>query len=618
MKLRLWSAMAGLMLALSGAAAAQDWNSQRGQADSPGTPVWRDNCASCHAAGLERAPPQRYLQDMSPRAVYRALTQGAMRAQGSALSEAQRVAVAEYVTGRTLAPAAPEPGNRCTGSAAQFDRDDPPMLAGWGLDPASTHAIPDALAGITPANVGRLKLKWAYGFADSQRLRSHPALAGGAILIGAHDGTVRALDRATGCERWRYSADAEVRTGIVVSPWRKGDARARPLAWFGDVVGNVYAIDAATGAPVWQVTADTHSAATITGTPTLHGSMLYVPVSSLEEASAFTKGYTCCTFRGSVIALDARSGKRRWQRFLVDPATPRGPAADGTERFGPSGVAVWNSPAIDAPRGQLIVATGDNYSHPATAMSDSVVALDLKSGRIRWHYQATPRDAWTVACIVPGHANCPDDAGPDFDFGAGTMIAKGTDGRDTVIAGQKSGWAYGFDPATGALRWKTRVGAGGVAGGIYFGMAAQGGRLYVPVSDWPDGKDHGMPPAPGIHALDIATGRLVWKAPASTDTCAGKPACAPGYGGAIAATSALVFAGSDDGHMRIFDAASGAVLWDRDTTAEWTTVNGVPARGGAISGGVSPIAYKGQLIVPSGYGFGLKMPGNVLLVFEPE
>jgi polyvinyl alcohol dehydrogenase (cytochrome) len=610
--------VASALLAMASAVSAQDWTGARPDDSSPGAAVWRDNCASCHATGAERAPAQRYLADMTPSTIHRALTQGVMRAQGEALSADQKIAVAEYLTGRKLVAAAAAPANRCTGYAARFDFNEPPAFTGWGLDPASTHAIATEAAGLSRANVGRLKLKWAYGFADSSRVRSHPALAGGAILIGAHDGSVVALDRATGCERWRFAADAEVRTAIVVGPWRKGDARARPLAWFGDVVGNVYAIDARTGAPVWKIAADSHPATTITGAPTLHGNTLYVPVSSLEEASAFTAGYACCSFRGSVVALDARTGRERWRTWLVGKAKVQSATPAGVDRLGPSGVAVWNSPAIDLRRGQLIVATGDNYSQPDTELSDSVVAMDLRTGRIRWHYQATARDAWNVACIQPGNPNCPEDAGPDFDFGAGTLIAKGANGREYVLAGQKSGWAYALDPATGKLAWKTRVGAGGMAGGIYFGMAAQGGRLYVPVSDRPDGKDHGMPPQPGLYALDIATGQFAWKAPSANVCPPGNRACVPGLGGAISATPELVLAGSDDGHMRIHDAASGAVLWDIDTTRDWPTVNGVPAKGGAISGGVAPIAWQGQLIVPSGYGFGSKLPGNALLVFEAE
>lgn len=260
-------AVALLLMVLTNPASAQDWAAGPPDQSGPGAAVWRDNCAACHATGTDRAPPQRYLQDMSPTAIHRALTEGVMRQQGAALTAPRRVAVAEYVTGRKLTPASAATENQCTGAAARFDFSEPPVFAGWGLDPASTHAISTPVAGLTRANVGRLKLKWAVGFADVARLRSHPTLAGGAILIGAHDGTVRAFDRATGCERWRFSADAEVRTGIVVAPWRPGDTKVRPLAWFGDVVGNVYAIDARSGAAVWKIAADTHPAATITARP---------------------------------------------------------------------------------------------------------------------------------------------------------------------------------------------------------------------------------------------------------------------------------------------------------------------------------------------------------------
>ncbi len=186
---------------------------------------------------------------------------------------------------------------------------EPPVLAGWGLDAASTHAIPARLSGLTPRNAPRLKLKWAFAFPHSSRARSQPALAGGAILVGNHNGAVYALDRQTGCVRWAFAAEAEVRTGIIVAPWRKGDRSARPLVHFGDVAGNVYAVNLRDGSLAWKVSADAHPAAIITGTPTLHAGTLYVPVSSLEEAFATSPGYACCTFRGSVVALDAACGR---------------------------------------------------------------------------------------------------------------------------------------------------------------------------------------------------------------------------------------------------------------------------------------------------------------------
>lgn len=417
--------------------------------------------------------------------------------------------------------------------------------------------------------------------------------------------------------RWAFPARAEVRTGIVVSPWVAGNPAARPLVYFGDVAGNAYAVSLLDGKLAWRVKADLHPAATITGTPTLHGGTLYVPVSSLEEAFATSPAYSCCNFRGSVLALDARTGKRKWRTWLVAPPVRQGPSKEGLDKLGPSGVAVWNSPAIDAKRGQLIVATGDNYSLPATGLSDAIVALDLRTGRIRWHYQATAGDAWNVACFTKSSGSCPDEAAPDFDFGAGAVLAKGLNGREYVLAGQKSGAVYALDPASGALVWKKRIGHGSASGGVHFGMAAEGGRLFVPISDRFAMDKDPFPLRPGLFALDIASGETVWEARDPTD-CKGSPRCLAGYGGSVTATGGVVLIGADDGHLRIFQAATGGLLWEDQTAREFTTVNGVPGKGGSISGGVAPLVYKGTVIVPSGYGFASKLPGNVLLVYGVE
>ncbi|MEO6717967.1 MAG: PQQ-binding-like beta-propeller repeat protein [Novosphingobium sp.] len=596
-----------------------DWTGRDPNAEkSPGAQVYRDTCAACHNAGLGRAPQRFILQDMTPAAIHNALTQGVMRPQAAALSPEQKVAVAEYITGRMLGSrTAATALNMCSGARARFDLSEPPAFSGWGLDAASTHAIPSAISGLGTGNAPRLKLKWAFAFPDSQRARSQPALAGGAILVGNHNGSVYALDRETGCVRWAFPAQAEVRTGIVVSPWTAGDRAARPLVYFGDVAGNAYAVSLLDGRLAWKIKADTHPSTVLTGTPTLHAGTLYVPVSSNEEAFATSPAYSCCNFRGSVLALDARNGRQKWRTWLVAPPVRQGPSKEGLDKLGPSGVAVWNSPAIDVRRGQLYVATGDNYSFPATGLSDSIVALDLATGRIRWHYQATAGDAWNVACFTKSSGSCPDEAAPDFDFGAGVVLASGLDGKQFVLGGQKSGAVYALDPASGKLVWKTRVGHGSAGGGVHFGMAAEGGRLFVPISDRFAMDTDPFPLRPGLYALDIATGGSVWEAPDTATVCGG-PKCLAGYGGSVTATGGLVIAGDDMGRLRIFQAGNGQVIWEAATNQSFTTVNGVTGHGGSISGGVAPIAYKGTVIVPSGYGFASKLPGNVLLVYGVE
>ncbi|MCJ2185581.1 outer membrane protein assembly factor BamB family protein [Novosphingobium beihaiensis] len=581
-----------------------------------GAQVYRTACAACHETGAGRAPARVLLSYMTPDAIVTALTSGAMQAQGSALSREQKVKVAEHLSGQALGTAQaalPEPPP-CAPDHAAFDRRQIPAFAGAGLDHAATHSISTAQAGIGKTNVRRLRLKWAFGFPQASRARSQPALGGGAIFAGSHGGKVYALDRETGCMRWTFDAGAEVRTAIVLSPWEAGDAGAVPLAYFGDWAGNAYAVEAFTGKLVWKVHADEHPAAVITASPALHGDTLYVPVSSLEEAAAATPGYKCCSFRGSVLALDARTGAEKWRTWLVGEPRPQ----PGGNTLGPSGVPVWAGIAIDRKRGNLIVATGDNYTHPATDLSDALVAMDLRTGAIRWHFQALAGDAWNVDCVTPDPDNCPEDAGPDYDFGALPVLATGKDGRDYVLGGQKSGQVWAVDAQTGKLAWHRQVGRGGMAGGVHFGLAADSGRVYVAISDMPDFVDRPFPPAPGLHALNLAAGTPLWSAPAPDEVCKGRPLCVPGNSGAFTVTPELVLAGGDDGYVRILDAETGAQLWQFDTAQDFTTVNGVPAKGGAMSGGAAPVADRGQLIVSSGYGFVSKMPGNVLLVFEVE
>lgn len=589
-----------------------------GDTSSPGGQVYRKACASCHEGGVDRAPQRAMLLLMSPESIHRSLTAGAMQIQAAALSEEEKVAVAEFLAGRSVGSAAETAGPpRCTDN--RFDFAEPPVFAGWGFTPASTHMIPTATAGLTPANIGNLKLKWALAFPGASRVRSAPALAGGLLFVGSHGGTVYALDRETGCARWSFDASAEVRTGIVVSPWLSGDATAQPMAFFGDLIGNLYGLDALTGELRWRARPDEHPNTTLTGTPTLHEDTLYVPVSSLEVVPAADPAYECCNFRGSVVAYEARTGATRWQAFTIaDEPRPQGVNAAGTQNYGPSGAPIWNSPAIDVERSQLLVGTGENYSSPADEASDAIFALDLDTGDVNWVYQATAGDAWNLACGFGDRANCPVEDGPDYDFGAGTVVTQDADGRDLVVAGQKSGMVYALDAHTGQPVWQAKVGRGGIHGGVYFGMAAVGGRLFVPISDTDDGREYPEPARPGLYALDLRNGEFLWKVPAA-DVCRDdQQFCQPGYSQAVTATPELVFAGGNDGYMRIFDATTGALLWELDTARDFPALGGITARGGAFGGAAAPVAYRGELILSSGYGFAGKMPGNALLVFDTD
>jgi polyvinyl alcohol dehydrogenase (cytochrome) len=615
-----WAAGLGLAVFSGALALAADVSSLLGgdpaerpdaQSAQRGAAVYAARCASCHDVGGGRAPQKMLLSMLAPRSIEAALTSGVMKPMGQGLSDEERRSVAEYIAQKRMGPPAP-PALRCAPGASPFDVSEPPPLAGWALAPGGAHAIAPAVAQLPPARAADLKLKWAFAFPNASRARSQPTLGGGAIFVGSHDGTVFALDRRTGCARWTFQAGGEVRTGISLSPWRAGDRAARPMVYFGDLVGNVYGLDARTGAQVWRIKADPHPNATITGAPVLFEGRLIVPVSSLEEATAGDPSYPCCSFRGALLALDARSGRLVWRRYMVPPPQPRGVNAAGARRLGPSGVAIWGAPTIDPQRRRIYVATGDNYTAPVTAYSDAVVALDADTGRILWANQTTPGDAWNVGCLVGKKENCPEDAGPDHDFGAPPVLAASADGQRFLLAGQKSGMVYGLDPDTGRLRWKTRVGRGGAGGGVHFGMSAQGGRLFVPVTDYTfPGEPLGHP---GLYALDIKSGRVIWSF--VSDACATGPGCLNGFGGAPTAVGRLVLVGGDDGWLRALDAATGAKVWAFDTTRPTPTVDGGTAKGGSISSGVGPIAYHGMLIVPSGQSFTGKKPGNLLLTFE--
>jgi polyvinyl alcohol dehydrogenase (cytochrome) len=319
-----------------------------------------------------------------------------------------------------------------------------------------------------------------------------------------------------------------------------------------------------------------------------------------------------------VIAYTARDGKELWRTFTVDPPKLQGLNAAGTKIFAPAGAAVWNAPAIDEKRSQLYVGTGDNYVRPASPTSDSIIAMNLSSGAIKWVYQATAGDAWNTGCDWGHRELCPKPEGVDYDFGAAPVLATASDGRDIVVAAQKSGFAYGIDPDTGKLIWKSRVGRGGTTGGIEFGLAVRGDAVYVGVNDYEDGHPHPGPARPGLYALDLLTGRSLWQAPDSGETCRGRPLCTPGIFAAITATPDLVFAGSTDGWLRAYDADSGRVLWHYDMTQQVTTVGGGQASGGSMGGPTAPIAVGGKLIVPSGFGMVQYTPGNVLLVFDTK
>ncbi len=523
-------------------------------------------------------------------------------------------------------------GGPCPNNAAAFaDPLSKPHWNGWGVDPTQHRFQPADMARLDPSDAARLKLKWAFGFPGATRSVAQPTVFGGRVFVGSQNGKVYSLDAKSGCSYWEFDAGRGVRAAVVVGQVADGWA-----AYFGDLGADVHSVDALTGKELWKAKLDDHPAAVITGSLTLVGRILFVPISSYEEATGANKSYSCCTFRGSLVALDAPTGKVLWKRFTIaEPATPGATNAVGVQQMGPSGAAIWSAPTFDAATQGIYVTTGDNYSDPPTETSDAILALDARSGELAWSRQITSGDAYNVACVSPEKENCPQAKGPDFDFGSSAVLANLLKGKRILVAGQKSGVVTALDPDRGGeIVWQKRVGAGSPMGGVEWGIAADQNDVYVAVSDvllavaalgTPGAQPYIFNPkigllynskmGGGLSALKLETGEQIWRTP--HPGCGDVPGCSPAQSAAVTAIPGLVFSGGLDGHLRAYFAENGKIAWDTDTKADYQTVNGVAARGGSVDGG-GAVVVDGMVYVGSGSGFFGGTPGNVLLAYSVD
>lgn len=468
---------------------------------------------------------------------------------------------------------------------------------------------------ISVATAPGLRVKWM--FSTDGDVSATPAVDGANVYFPDWAGNLYAVDRRTGKQVWKKS--------IAQASGVPGDrARATPVIAGSRVIvgtqgpfgggGKMMAFDKSTGTVLWVTTLESHFAAIVTQSATAVGDRLFVGTASLEEAIAgFVAGYPCCSFRGSMLALDANTGAILWKTWMVPP--------------GYSGGAIWGSaPAVDPRRGLVYVATGNNYSVPPSVLScvvaagndpdaqracidpadhfDAVLALDVNTGAIRWVTRALPYDAWTTSClpIIGDGSNCPQPAGPDYDFGQAPALftARMSNGRSREVlgAGQKSGQYWALDPDTGSVLWVTQAGPGGTAGGLQWGSAVDGRRIYTANAN-SDRKPWTLPnntvTTNGVwSALDAATGAILWQ---STPHFGGSSS------GPVTTANGVVFGCSLDpaGYMYALDASSGVTLWS------------YPSGGSCLSGAA---ISNGNVFWGSGYSnFGFGSQNNKLYAF---
>jgi polyvinyl alcohol dehydrogenase (cytochrome) len=594
-------------------------------AQRDGATIYQLQCATCHDNSAQtRAPAPSVLGAMLPENIVLALESGTMKAQGASLTADEKRTVAEFLTGKKIgAPASVPKAMMCVDTKAAFSPSDKDWN-GWGTDLANTRFQSANRAGLSAAQVPKLKLKWAFAFPNTLVANGQPTVVGGRIFVTSANRTIYSLDARSGCQYWTFTPDAPSRTAITVAALP--GAAKRYAAFFGDGRGNAYAIDASTGELIWKVHLDPHPQLRIVGAPVYYDGRLYVPLVASEEGPAMNPKYQCCSARGGLAALDAATGSQIWKTYTIaEEPQPTGKNSEGTQLWGPSGASIWSAPTIDAKRRIIYTGTGDNFSDPGTDTSDAILAFDMDTGKILWHRQFTANDVYNMACNGPDGASCPPKVGPDADIGSSPILVTLPTGKRVLLVGQKSGVAHGIDPDdNGKVLWETRVGHGDKLGGIQWGSASDGRNMYVAVSDvhlfvevsGPGVKAQVDPKVGGgLFALDAATGKQVWAAP--PPNCGDRPRCSPAQSSAVSAIPGVVFSGSVDGHLRGYSTSDGTVVWDFNTGQDFKTVNGVTANGGSMDG-PGPTISGGMLFVSSGYGSWGGTSGNVLLAFSVD
>jgi polyvinyl alcohol dehydrogenase (cytochrome) len=493
--------------------------------------------------------------------------------------------------------------NACPANPELANLEASPVWSGWG-GAENARFQTKAAAGLTPTDVAKLKLKWAFGLPGGTSMYSQPSVAFGRVFVGNDNGVVYSLDARTGCVYWAYQADMFGRFAPIVARI-SGQPGTRYAIFFVTRSTTAYAVDAHDGKLLWKTQVRT-GLNNLSATAAYHDGRLYVPMSGTETLVGADLNYECCLSRGAVAALDANTGKVLWvTQSIQEPLRQLGENANGKRRWGPAGASVWNTPTVDAKRGLIYVGTGNSFGRIAASTSDSILALRMEDGKMMWHHQEFQDDAFMARCQATNGAdsNCPEKLGPDYDFGGSSAILQTVNGKDILLAAGKGGVAIALDPDNqGKLLWRTQLWenrAPSASGLVVWGGAADGARVYYPLQQ----------PGGGLKALNIETGKVEWNATINADR--------RGQAGPASAIPGVVFTGGWDGILRAVD-TNAKVIWSFNAVRDFDTVNHVPAKGGSF-GCAGPVIVGGMVFATSGYPGTLRgTPGNVLLAFEAD
>jgi polyvinyl alcohol dehydrogenase (cytochrome) len=575
-----------------------------------GWATFQTQCAGCHGVvtPIGQAPTAAAVRAMTPERIYAAL-QGKTH-HGRMLSDIQARRAGEFMGGRPLGSTdrgdARDMPNRCSANPPMTDPAQSPGWNGWSHDLANTRFQPAAAARLSAADVPRLTLKWAFGFPFGESNNAQPTIVSGRVFAASDNGYLYSLDAKTGCVYWSYQQGSIVRNSPTVGAV-SGAGGARWAVFLGDGHAYVHAVDAQTGRQLWRVRVDDHAVARITAGVKYHDGRVYVPVSGSEEFSAGNVDYPCCTSRGAVVALDANTGRQIWKTYNVGEPKPWKQNPNGVQLYGPSAGGIWAAPTIDPVRGAVYVGTGDAVTPPESPLTDAVMALDLKTGKVLWSWRSVEYDLFMGGCGGATRSEaCPSPMGPDFDIGNSPILVTLPTGKRAVFVGLKNADVVALDPDdNGKLLFRVNpvsgkpgvLGRGG-RGSIVWGGAASEGRVYYGTG------------APGLAAVQAATGTNAW-----LFTAPGLRGGSAGLGAAPTAIPGVVFQGATDGQLFAVSSADGKRLWQFNTAQDFDTVNKVKAHGGAINTS-GAVVVDGMVYVSSGYAIVAgASAGNVLLAF---